>query len=116
MGFFTGINKRSQVTAAPSGKNREINPLTCRYCGGVNFIGPCNFSPVGVHVALGVGDKCIYCGLNDYGFSCAFSPGYYPNKLGPHKHGHDGKRCIYCGLPFHPGRSCNFSPTGYHSL
>ena len=116
MGFFTGINKRSQVTAAPSSKNREINPLTCRYCGGVNFIGPCNFSPEGVHVALGVGDKCIYCGLNDYGNSCGFSPGYYPNKLGPHKHGHDGKRCIYCGLPYHPGRSCNFGPQGYHSL
>ena len=59
---------------------------------------------------------CRYCGLNDYGNSCEFSPGYYPNKLGPHKHGHDGLRCIYCGLPYHPGRSCNFGPNNYHSL
>lgn len=117
MGFFTGINKRSQVSVSSANKNKEIDPFTCRYCGLVGVVGPCNFSPYGVHMALqGSPDKCVYCGLNDYGRTCGFSAGAYPGKLGPHRHGHDGKRCIYCGMVNVIGRGCNFSPTGYHSL
>ena len=117
MRFFTGINKRSQVSASSVNKNKEIDPFTCRYCGLVGVIGPCNFSPTGVHMALqGSPDKCIYCGLNDYGYTCSFSPESSPRRLGPHRHGHDGRRCIYCGLEYAFGRSCNFGPNGYHSL
>ena len=117
MGFFLGIKKSSSARVTPNDGARGVNPLACRYCGLQNQIGPCLFSPTGVHEPiLGSPDKCVYCGLNDYGNTCSFSPGYYPNKLGPHKHGHDGLRCIYCGLPHAYGRSCNFGPNNYHSL
>lgn len=113
MGFFLGIKKSSSTRD----EGRRYAPMACRYCGITNVIGPCGSSPTGLHEPmLGSPDKCVYCGLNDYGNTCEFSPGYYPNKLGPHKHGHDGLRCIYCGLPYHPGRSCNFGPNNYHSL
>lgn len=120
MGFFTGINKRSQVTrvtTTANSKNKETDPFTCRYCGQVGFIGPCLFSPSGVHMALlGSPDKCVYCGLGAYGHTCEFSPESSPSRLGPHRHGHDGKRCIYCGLENVIGKSCSFGPGGYHSL
>lgn len=126
MGFFTGINKRSQVKATSSNRSvnnntqrstNRVDPFTCRYCGLVGFIGGDNWSPIGVHMPIvGSPDKCMYCGLNDYGYSCSFSPEPSPKSLGPHRHGHDGKHCIYCGLEGVFGKGCNFSPNGYHSL
>lgn len=126
MGFFKKENKLNQAKATSSNRSvnnntqRSINrvdPFTCRYCGQVGFIGGCIWSPVGVHMAIvGSPDKCVYCGSNDYGRTCNFSPEFPSKTRGPHRHGHDGKHCIYCGMEGAFGKGCLFSPDGYHSL
>ena len=113
MGFLLGRKERRSARVARESGAEGIKPLACRYCGLLNQIGPCLFSPTGVHEPiLGSPDKCVYCGLNDHRNTCGFSPGYYPRKSGPHKHGHDGRRCIYCGLEYAFGRGCHFGPNG----
>lgn len=129
MGFFKKEDKLNQAKATSSNRSvnniprtmprtiNRVDPFTCRYCGQVGLIGGDIWSPVGVHMAIvGSPDKCVYCGLNDYGRSCNFSPEYPSKGRGPHRHGHDGKHCIYCGLEGAFGKGCSFSPDGYHSL
>lgn len=130
MGFFKKEDKLNQAKVTSSNRSvnnniprtmprtiNRVDPFTCRYCGQVGLIGGDIWSPVGVHMAIvGSPDKCVYCGSNDYGRSCNFSPEYPSKGRGPHRHGHDGKHCIYCGLEGAFGKGCSFSPDGYHSL
>ena len=127
MRFFKREDKLKQAGVTSSNRSiinnnaqhpvNQVDPFTCRYCGQIGLIGPCNFSPTGVHVPIiGSPDKCVYCGLESYGHSCRFSPESSQKKLGVHRHGHDGKHCIYCGLENVFGKGCLFSPDGYHSL
>ena len=126
MGFFKKEGKLNQTKATSSNRSvnnntprtiNRVDPFTCRDCGQVGFIGGCIWSPVGVHMAIvGSPDKCVYCGSNDYGRTCNFSPEFPSKTHGPHRHGHDGKHCIYCGLEGAFGKGCLFSPDGYHSL
>lgn len=129
MGFFKKEDKLNQAKATSSNRSvnnniprtmprtiNRVDPFTCRYCGQVGLIGGDIWSPVGVHMAIvGSPDKCVYCGSNDYGRTCQFSP-EFSQKKGVHRHGHDGKHCIYCGIEGAFGKGCLFSPDGYHSL
>lgn len=91
----------------------------CRWCGLEDRHGSsCSSSLYGVHMEIGDGDHCIYCGSSSYGSSCIHNPGIITAGKTVHVHGHDDSsnpRCVYCG-DRRTGPGCLFSPNGMHQL
>jgi hypothetical protein len=51
--------------------------------------------------------KCMYCGSENYGVGCMYSPNKY------HVHVDDPKKCIYCGSTGY-GVGCIYASNKYH--
>ena len=82
---------------------------SCKYCGNQDYGSGCVFSPTGYHEHNDTSDHCEYCGSTDYGSGCNY------NVAGnrKHKHGIGNNKCRWCGTTDN-GSGCVFSPTGYH--